>query len=121
MVVNKPEILIYVRDPDEDLLSEICAGIEEEGVLYRIVRQEGSLDELAAQAAGESMLGSGIGMTGHRAAMAMAGLPPGRNVSELDHPTFLQCRRLGANSARAVKRMPFLELYGTEDHDKRIK
>ena len=34
MVVNKPTINIYTREPDEDLLREICAGIEEEGVLY---------------------------------------------------------------------------------------
>ena len=36
MVVNRPEIILYTCRPDEDYLKEVCAGIEEEGVLYRI-------------------------------------------------------------------------------------
>lgn len=64
MVVNRPTIIIYTREGDEDLLREICAGIEEEGVLYEIHSREGTLDELAYEAAKESMLGSGIGVTG---------------------------------------------------------
>ena len=47
MVVNRPTIIIYTREADEDLLREICAGIEEEGVLYEIHSREGNLDELA--------------------------------------------------------------------------
>ena len=115
MVVNKPAILIYVSRPDEDLLREVCAGIEEEGVLWQIRRMEnGDLDELAYAAAGESMLGSGIRICGPRLAMQMRRLPKGRNVFELDTPRFWQCRNLGANSARAVKRMPFKKMFGDE-------
>ena len=33
MVVNKPSVLIYADHADEDYLKEVCAGIEEEGVL----------------------------------------------------------------------------------------
>lgn len=107
MVVNKPTIIIYSREPDEDLLREVCAGIEEEGVLYQVLSREGDLDTLAYEAAKESMLGSGIGISGTRLAMQMQRLPRGNNVFELNAPAFWQCRNLGANSARAIKKMPF--------------
>lgn len=112
MIVNKPAIIIFVREPDEDLLREICAGIEEEGVLYEIHTREGELDDLAFEAAKESMLGSGIGISGRRIAMQMERLPKGKNVFELNDPRFWQCRNLGSNSARAVKKMPFKAVYG---------
>ncbi|MDO4518704.1 MAG: glycerol dehydratase reactivase beta/small subunit family protein [Eubacteriales bacterium] len=111
MIVNKPSIIIYVNEPDEDLLREICAGIEEEGVLYQVSAHEGDLDTLAFDAAKESMLGSGIGMTGQQIAMQMHRVPKGHNVFELNRPFFWQCRYIGANSARAIKKMPFKQIY----------
>ena len=107
MVVNRPEIILYTCRPDEDYLKEVCAGIEEEGVLYRIYSRQGDLDTLAFEAAAVSMLGCGIGITGSELAMQMQHLPKGKNVFELNCPRFCQCRNLGANSARAVKKMPF--------------
>lgn len=107
MVVNRPAIIIYTNQPDQDFLKEVCAGIEEEGVLYQVSSHEGDLDTLAFEAAKESMLGSGIGISGARLAMQMQRLPKGKNVFELDQPRFWQCRNLGANSARAIKKMPF--------------
>lgn len=114
MVVNKPSVLIYADHADEDYLKEVCAGIEEEGVLYEVIPSQGELDELAYRAAEESMLGSGIGICQRRLAMQMRQLPRGRNVFELNQPMFWQCRALGANSARAVKKMPFKDIYGDE-------
>lgn len=114
MVVNKPSIFIYVNQPDPDYLREICAGIEEEGVLYQVIPMEGTLDELSYAAANESMLGSGIGIAGRRAAMQMRQLPMGHHVFELHAPRFWQCRNLGANSARAIKKMPFKTVFGDE-------
>ena len=115
MVVNKPTIIIYTHEPDQDLLHEICSGIEEEGLMYEIHDRAGDLDDLAHDAAEDSMLGSGIGMSGQRIAMQMQRLPKGRNVFELNAPRFWQCRNLGANSARAVKKMPFKAIYGNEE------
>lgn len=111
MVVNKPTIIIYCSEPDDALLREVCAGIEEEGVLYQVLSRQGDLDTLAFDAAKESMLGSGIGITGNRLAMQMQRLPRGKNVFELNAPAFWQCRNLGANSARAIKKMPFKPVY----------
>ena len=112
MVVNKPTIIIYSRNPDEDLLREVCAGIEEEGVLYQVLSREGETDDLAFEAAKESMLGCGIGINGTNLAMQMQ--PKGHNVFELCAPRFWQCRNLGANSARAIKKMPFKPVTGDE-------
>lgn len=114
MVVNKPTIIIYSREPDEDLLREVCAGIEEEGVLYQVLSRKGELDDLAYEAAKESMLGCGIGICGTSLAMQMQRLPKGHNVFELCKPRFWQCRNLGANSARAIKKMPFKPVTGDE-------
>lgn len=111
MVVNRPAIIIYCREPDEDYLREVCAGIEEEGVLYQILSREGEVDDLAFEAAADSMLGSGIGIRGSHLAMQMQHVPRGKNVFELNAPTFAQCRSLGANSARAIKKMPFKPVY----------
>lgn len=110
MTVNRPAILLYVNEADPDLLREVCAGIEEEGVLWELLSADQELDTLAYRAAEESMLGSGIGIQGRRLAMQMRPLPKGRNVFELNDPHFWQCRALGANSARAVKKMPFKEV-----------
>lgn len=115
MVVNKPAIIIYTHEADEDLLREVCAGIEEEGVLYEIHTREGELDALAYEAAKESMLGSGIGISGQRIAMQMDRVPIGRNVFELNSPRFWQCRNIGSNSARAVKKMPFKPVNGEQE------
>ena len=60
------------------------------------------------------MLGSGIGVEGRRLAMQMQRLPKGKNVFELNAPRFWQCRNLGANSARAIKKMPFKPVTGDE-------
>ncbi|NCB92279.1 MAG: glycerol dehydratase [Clostridia bacterium] len=116
MVVQKPSIIIYTNQPDLELLREICAGIEEEGVLFQVTQmgEELELDELAFFAANDSMLGAGIGVTGQRIAMQMKSLPKGKNVFELNSPRFWQCRNLGSNSARAVKKMPFKKMFGDE-------
>ena len=75
MIANKPSIFIYVNDPDRIYMEEICAGIEEEGVLYTVVkREETNASRLASEAANDSMLGSGLGICGSQVVMQMKGL-----------------------------------------------
>ena len=108
MIIKKPSIFIYTNDADEDFLREICAVIEEEGVFYEVIpRENANLDTLAFEAAKDSMMGSGIGIKYVDAALQMRGIPKGRNVEVYHMPTYEQCRKLGANSARAIKKMPF--------------
>lgn len=133
MIVKKPAIFIYTSEPDREILREICAGIEEEGVFYEIKEQtltadasksssvfirsadsirvpedaRGTAARFAWQAAQDSMLGSGIGVSQRDAALQMRGLSVDRCVEAYHAPTQAQCRKLGANSARAIKKMPF--------------
>lgn len=118
MIVRKPAILIYTYQPDPEVLHEVCAGIEEEGLLYEISEQsDEDIHALAFSAAKESILGSGIGISKRTAAMQMARQKQGQNVFLYYTPTMLQCRILGANSARAVKKVPFKEEYNESSED----
>ena len=108
LMMNKPSIFIYISDARMDLLLEICAGIEEEGVPYEVREMPmQDVDALAYAAAEESVLGSGIGIVGDTAAMQLRKIPKGQNIFKIVHPGMEQCRALGANSARAVKRQKF--------------
>lgn len=108
MIIKKPSIFIYVNHPDKTVLKELCAGIEEEGVFFDIKEMDDdSADELAWNAANDSMLGSGIGMHGTYIALQMRGLDKGHNVESYAAPDKEQSRKLGANSARAIKKLAF--------------
>lgn len=108
MMIKKPSIFIYVYQADSIILHEICAGIEEEGVFFEIIdKEENLLESLAWQAANDSMLGSGIGVSGNSIAMQMRGIENGRSVESYQNPDKTQCRKLGANSARAIKKLAF--------------
>lgn len=108
MIIKKPSIFIYTNEADHAALKEICAGIEEEGVFFELQEMEkSSLDDLTWNAANDSMLGSGIGVKGDHIALQMRGLDKGSNVQGYQNPTREQCRKLGANSARAIKKLSF--------------
>ena len=113
MIVKKPSIYIYTSEPEKQVLREICAGIEEEGVFYEVVERDVSAigEEAAAllawQAARDSMLGSGVGIFGSACAFSMQGLAASRCVESYEKPDREQCRKLGANSARAMKKQAF--------------
>lgn len=108
MIIEKPSIFIYVDAPDSDILKQVCAGIEEEGLFYEIKETKTySLDKMAWNAAADSMLGSGIGIRGTYIALQMRGLDAGHNIESYSEPTQEQSRNLGANSARAIKKQAF--------------
>lgn len=108
MIIKKPSIFIYTHEPDPLVLKDICAGIEEEGVFYEISDfPDTGAEQLARQAAQDSMPGSGIGISGTAVCLKMRGLEPDRSIESHSAPTPVQCRNLGANSARAIKKLPF--------------
>ena len=108
MIIKRPSIFIYVNHPDPSVLKELCAGIEEEGVFFDIKEMDyDSPDELAWNAANDSMLGSGIGMCRTHAALQMRGIEKGHNIESYLAPDQEQSRKLGANSARAIKKLAF--------------
>ena len=106
MISRRPSIFIYASHPDPDFLREICAGIEEEGVFFEIFsRDETDVNFLAHQAAEDSMLGSGIGISGVDVVLQIRGMRVGKNVEARHMPTFGQCRAMGADSARVIKKL----------------
>ena len=114
MIIQKPSIFIYVNEPNPSVLKEVCAGIEEEGVFYMIRNytepkemESTSPEELAWNAANDSMLGSGIGIKGSYISLQMRGMKKQHPVESYQNPDKEQCRKLGANSARAIKKLPF--------------
>lgn len=107
MIVKRPSIFIYTYGADPKVVKEVCAGIEEEGVFYEIMKQEsGSTTQLAKDAARDSMLGSGVGIVGTSVAMTMRGLKGDTMIDQKQAPTKEECRNLGANSARVIKKLP---------------
>ena len=110
MITKRPSIYIYTDTPDQAVLREICAGIEEEGLFYEISEQPGQdLENLTWHAANDSMLGSGVGLKGGRAAFQIRGLKTGQFIDYYAYPSKEDSRRLGTNSARAIKKRPFKE------------
>ena len=113
MIIKRPSIFIYTHQADPAVLKEVCAGIEEEGVFYDTAEfPDECMEKLAYKAARDSMLGSGIGIFGTAVCLKMRGLEKGRNIESYLAPSRTQCRNIGANSARAIKKLPFKEGYG---------
>ena len=111
MISRRPSIFIYTHRADASFLREIQAGIEEENVASEVFeKEESDVDSLAFDAAGDSMMGSGIGISGVDVAMQMRGRRKGESVCLLHMPTFHQCRIVGSNSARVIKRQGLRDL-----------
>lgn len=113
MISKKPTIIIYTHAADQTILREICAGIEEEGVLFETESQLfANLDTLSAQACDASMLGVGIGINGKEIALHIKGMNVRHGTDEhtalFSHadPDATQARALGANAARVIKKLP---------------
>lgn len=103
----KPSIFIYTSDLSNDYIEELCAGIEEEGVLYTVMLREGKVNHLAYEAANDSQLSVGIGLSNNAIAVQVRLLELGNNLFYYENPNKELCRMTGANSARVIKRTPF--------------
>ena len=113
MIAKKPTIVIYTHRADEALLKQVCAGIEEEGVLYELAsRSFGNADALSLLACDSSMLGVGIGMDGTALSLHIKGMNFHSGDLEktalfsLSAPDAASARALGANGARVIKKLP---------------
>ena len=106
---KKPTVLIYEDNAPRKILAEICAGLEEEGLLYDISKRNSKdVKTLAYDAAAESILKVGIGVTSESADMQIKNCHIDKPIFLLRNPSKSACRSLGANSARAVKGGIFL-------------
>ncbi|MCC6094938.1 MAG: glycerol dehydratase reactivase beta/small subunit family protein [Eubacterium sp.] len=111
MISRRPSVFIYIHQADADFLREVLAGIEEENVSSEVFeREDADVNALAFDAAADSMMGSGIGISGVDVAMQMRGRRSGENVARLHMPSFSQCRTIGSNSARVMKKQGLRDL-----------
>lgn len=123
MVAKKPEIVLLTLGAREKFIEKICAGIEEEGLLYRCeeyfsaAQTNISAGALAHMAAQESTLGVGIGVCGDKATLTHESLGEGKAlcsavadeaISVQDTLAVVSPKGLGQNAARFVKKQPFL-------------
>lgn len=109
---RKPRVIIYMNplEVNEGLLSEIMAGLEEEGVPSE--KQEISNMEvmtLASRAAKASPLDIGIGISSE-IAMTIKQFPKGKMLYYLKKPDKRMARCLGSNAGRYVKGLPLKEV-----------
>jgi len=104
---RKPAVHIYENGANQALLSEICAGLEEEGIPWAISKAESTDAKiLAFDAANHSRLRVGIGITRKTAALQIKNCPIEKPIFLIKPDSDTQdftIRKLGTNAARAVK------------------
>jgi hypothetical protein len=111
--MTKPAVMIF-RDPSTsvDSIESVLLGLEEEGIPFEIREAEnGSVQELAKQAANASPLNVGMAVGRHgEIGLHNRELPAGMPLFLLSgsdlHPRDLRC--LGMNAARLVKGQPLV-------------
>ena len=93
----RPEIILCVCEADEKALQEVLAGIEEEGVLYQVIKEDerSSGHALGQRAALRSQLETGISIRGKEVQLWIKKV---RNAPLLI--TRAHYRKLGQNAAR---------------------
>lgn len=106
--MNKMEIIIYYRDIEEINILELLLGIEEEGVIFKILKinREESLYELAKEASIISNLSLGIAIDRDEIYVNIRNLDK-RSLFHKINYSINDLRDYGINSARYVKGIPF--------------
>lgn len=109
MKSNKPAILIYSSYNNEEVMKEVCAGIEEEGVPFETIKLEESYKaaELSRKAAISSVVEAGIGIDEYKACFYCTTLKTKTPLMESEVKDKKALRTLGSNAARYVKKIPF--------------
>lgn len=102
---RKPVILIYAADINEELLKEVEAGIEEEGVPFQVKMyiEDKNAENLAYEAAKSSILEAGLGMRESKfcfQSLLGKSFSPLLNIDTEDKKAL---RIFGSNVARFVK------------------
>jgi len=103
---RKPAIYIYEEAANPAGISEICAGLEEEGIPWFVFKKIGNAKKLAFDAAQHSKLGIGIGVTSDTTVLQIKNCSINKPVYMIEVGTencTSQLRNLGQNAARAIK------------------
>lgn len=116
--MESPSIYISINNPEEPLLNEVLAGIEEEGIPYfkmecnSFKEYEENLIEYAYNASLESRIGIAIAISGRRIILHYNKLNVNKPIIdvELKDGELMKARVIGCNAARLYKRIPFKPL-----------
>jgi hypothetical protein len=107
MEIKKPVINIFLNGVEKEFLKEVLAGIEEEGVLYEVYsREEAQAERLAHEAAVQSLLETGIGMSKEYLCVNIAKMPEENPLVKIKSSSRMELRMAGINAARLVKGIP---------------
>ena len=107
-----PSVHIHEANASPAHLAEICAGLEEEGIPCTIISATGDAKTLAIEAANNSKLRVGIGITANDALLQMRNCPIDIPLEETNPTLYVnlesneatrKLRALGTNAARAIK------------------
>lgn len=112
---TKPYISIWAHSGVNELtLNQVLYGIEEEGVPVKLTRKEEMNPlVLAHEAAGESTLHIGLGISLNWAVISTEALAEDSPYTVYKFGLTPECdRTIGSNTARLVKRMPLQPIEG---------
>jgi flavorubredoxin len=106
---HKPAITILTYKPNENMLKELLAGIEEEGVNFEVQDDEYSnVKFLAEKASKLSKLEVGIAVLENQICVHVRNLPKDKYLFKIESKE--NARDVGYNAARYVKGNPFVQL-----------
>ena len=109
MNTSKPVLYIYYNSLGEKFLNEILAGVEEEGVLFEVKKSDmevSTAENLAYEAALESILETGIGIDEQHVCVTCSKLPRHEPLQRFLLAKKTNLRLAGSNAARLVKGIP---------------
>jgi len=109
-IQEKPIIYVYVKNGlDKDKYVDLLWGIEEEGIPFEVIEEDGAdCKQLANQASKASQFSVGIGIDKNHIALHYERLSPYDPLFIIEFNSHaLVLRELGETAARLVKKVPF--------------
>ncbi|MBU3178776.1 glycerol dehydratase reactivase beta/small subunit family protein [Clostridium estertheticum] len=107
---SRPCIVVVTDKPDKNILKQLLAGIEEEGIPYEVDVVNGDeLLKITHKAAVYSRMGVGIGINQNRVLLHFSKLKVDKPILDayLNDNIKDTARNIGNNAARLYKIMPF--------------
>lgn len=107
---SKPVLPIYINECEEKIISNLAAGIEEEGILYEIIKinDNENLFKLAKNNVDSFMLESIIAVNKRNVYFLNSKYE--KSLFKEENISMVKARVFGSNCARYIKGYPFKEV-----------
>lgn len=117
--LEKPCIYVCVSNPEASLLKEVLAGIEEESLPYNVKKMdfdESTMLKNVYLVAQKSTMGIAVGIVGNRMVLQHNKLREDIPLIDIKLNFYdkEKARKIGCNTARLYKVMPFKDVDNTE-------